>query len=128
MFLAAANSALKAAPTALKSESKVLALLTKQAKISKAAAADFEAAKRDDLKAKEHAQLAILEEYMGLIPTEPEDEVTQAVANMLSKLKANGSKTHYGDVMRDLTGRNGLYAESPLDMESVSRIVRKATQ
>lgn len=108
----------------MRSESKVLVLLRKQAKSSRAAAAEFEAAKRNDLKNKEDVQLAILEEYISLIPTVPEDEVIQAVQKILLTLKANGNKMHFGNVMRDLTGRNGIYAERSLDMDQVSKIVK----
>lgn len=112
----------------MRSESKVLALLSKQAKLSKAAAAEFKLAKRSDLEGKEKAQLAVLEEYISLIHTVPEDEITQTVTKILSTLKANGNRLHYGNVMRDLNGRNGVYAEQPLDMDLVSKIVKEQLQ
>ena len=112
----------------MRSESKVLALLSKQAKSSKAAAAEFKLAERRDLEGKEEAQLAVLEEYISLIHTVPEDEVAQTVTEILSTLKANGNKLHYGNVMRDLTGRNGVYAEKALDMDLVSKIVKEQLQ
>lgn len=87
---------MKADSSAMRSESKVLALLAKQAKSSRAAAAEFKAANRDDLKKKEEAQLAVLEEYIRLIPTVPDDEIAQAVTKILSTLQANGGKLHYG--------------------------------
>ncbi|KAL8796417.1 MAG: hypothetical protein Q9195_001324 [Heterodermia aff. obscurata] len=127
-FLAAADSASKLEPAAMRSESKVLALLSKQAKLSKAAAAEFKLAKRGDLEGKEEAQLAVLQEYISLIHTVPEDEVAQTVAKILSTLKANGNRLHYGNVMRDLSGRNGVYAEQALDMDLVSKIVKEQLQ
>ena len=108
----------------METESKVLALLSKQAKSSKAAAAEFKLAKRSDLEGKEEAQLAVLEEYISLIHTVPEDEVARTVTKILSNLKANGNRLHYGNVMRDLNGRNGVYAEQALDMDQVSKIVK----
>ena len=96
MFLAAADSATKAKPSSMRSESQVLALLAKQAKSNKAAAAEFEAAKREDLRRKEEAQLAVLNEYISLIPTVPESEFAEAVTKILGNLKANGAKLHYG--------------------------------
>ena len=80
----------------MRSESQVLALLAKQAKANKAAAAEFEAAKRDDLREKEEAQLAVLNEYINLIPTVPESEFAEAVTKILANLKENGAKLHYG--------------------------------
>ena len=80
----------------MRSESQVLALLAKQAKANKAAAAEFEAAKRDDLREREEAQLAVLNEYISLIPTIPESEIAEAVTTILANLKANGAKLHYG--------------------------------
>lgn len=107
------------------SESRVLALLNKHAKSCRTAAAEFGAAKRNDLKNKEEAQLAVLEEYMSLIPTVPEDEVSQAITKILFALKSNGNNLHFGNVMRDLSGHNGLYADRPLDMDSVQRMVKE---
>ena len=80
----------------MRSESQVLALLAKQAKANKAAAAEFEAANRDDLREREEAQLAVLNEYIRLIPTVPESEFTEAVTTILANLKANGARLHYG--------------------------------
>ena len=107
------------------SESRVLALLNRHAKSARTAAAEFEAAKRNDLKNKEEAQLAVLEEYVSLIPTVSEDEVSQAITKILFTLKSNGNKLHFGNVMRDLSGRDGLYAGRPLDMENVQRMVKE---
>ena len=120
-----AQRALKNGSANAELSNKVLALLSKQASSSRAAAAEFKAAKRSDLQNKEERQLAVLEEYISLIPTVPEEEVVQAVTKILSKLKANGKKLHYGEVMRDLAGRNGIYAERPLEMETVSKIVKE---
>lgn len=96
VFLAAADGAIKAKPSSMRSESQVLALLAKQAKSNKAAAAEFELAKRDDLRKKEEAQLAVLNEYINLLPTVPETEYAEAVTKILANLKANGAKLHYG--------------------------------
>ena len=79
----------------MRSESQVLALLAKQAKANKGAAAEFEAANRDDLREREEAQLAVLNEYIRLIPTVPESEFAEAVTTILANLKANGAKLHY---------------------------------
>ena len=78
-----------------------------------------------DLKAKEDAQLAVLEEYIGSIPTVGDDEVEEAVTKILANLKTNGNHTHYGNVIRDLAGRNGIYASKPLNMERVRNIVQE---
>ena len=78
-----------------------------------------------DLKAKEDAQLAILEEYIGSVPTVGDEEVAQAVTNILANLKANGNKLHYGNVMRDLAGRNGVYFNVLLNQENTHKIVQE---
>ena len=122
--LAAASNASKT-PVPVNSDARVLVLLQKQAKSSKAAAAEFDAAKRVDLKAKEAAQLAVLEEYIGSIPAVGDEEVGQAVTKILANLKANGKHLHYGNVMRDLAGRDGIYASRPLNMDSVRKVVEE---
>lgn len=94
--LAVLRGLLAAAATASKTEvpvntdSRVLVLLKKQAKASQAAAKDFDAANRAELKAKEEAQLAILNGYIDAIPTVSDNEVSRAVTEILSNLKANG--------------------------------------
>ena len=112
-------------PTPVNTDSRVLILLQKQAKASRAAAAEFEAAKRKDLQVKEEAQLAVLEEYIGSIPTVSNEEVSDAIEKILAKLKANGSHLNYGNVMRDLAGRNRVSFAKPLNMEVVRGIVQE---
>lgn len=107
------------------SDSRVLVLLKKQARSSRASIKEFDGAKRADLKAKEEAQLAILNEYIDSIPTVSDEEVDRAVTQILSNLKANGNRVHYGHVMRGLAGRNGVYFKEPLNMERVHEIVRE---
>ena len=73
------------------SDARILVLLKRQAQSSGASIQDFDAAKRADLKAKEEAQLAVLNEYIDSIPTVSDEEVDQAVTQILSNLKANGN-------------------------------------
>ena len=123
MFAAVSNASKAGIP--VHTDSRILAMLSKQVKASRVAAAEFDSAERQDLKAKEDAQLAILEEYIDSIPTLGDEEVGQAVDKILANLKANGSHLHYGNVMRDLAGRDGVYFETPLNMDRVGGIVKE---
>ena len=89
LIAAAANASKTEAP--VDSDSRVLTLLMNQAKLSEAAIKDFDAAKRADLKAKEEAQVAVLNEYIDSIPTISDEDVSRAVTQILSTLKANGN-------------------------------------
>lgn len=47
---------------------------------------------------------------------------------MTRKIKADPiqiTSQHYGNVMRDLAGRNGIYAKEPLNMKRVQVIVQE---
>lgn len=90
-LLAAASTASKT-EVPVNTDSHVLVLLKKQAKATKAAAKQYAAANRADLKGKEEAQLAILDEYTTSIPTVSDEEVNRAVKKILADLKANGNQ------------------------------------
>ena len=74
------------------SDAHVLAVLRNQVKLSEAAIKDFDAANRPDLKAKEEAQIAVLNGYIGSIPTVSDADVRRAVNQILSNLQADGQR------------------------------------
>lgn len=125
VFAAVLNDSKAGIP--INTDRRISALLAKQIKASRHAAAQFEAAERFQLKAKEDAQLAILEEYKSSIPTISDEEVAQAVTKILASSKVNGNILNYGNVMRDLTGRDGAYFGKALDMDRVHEIVKEKT-
>lgn len=83
-------------------EDQELAVLQKQAKQRRDAIEQYEDAGRDDLKEKEEAELAVIEDYL---PSQlAEDEVREVVREVISRTGAE-SKADMGKVMGEAMGR-----------------------
>ena len=99
------------------SEDEAMAILTKQAKQRRESIAQYESAGRDDLKAIEEAELAIIETYLPQ-PLSPE-EIEAAVAEIIAAEQAT-DLSQMGAVMK--TARERLAGRA--DMAAVSQAVR----
>ncbi|RRQ20363.1 GatB/YqeY domain-containing protein [Guyparkeria sp. SCN-R1] len=99
------------------SEDEAMAILTKQAKQRRESIAQYESAGRDDLKAVEEAELAIIETYLPQ-PLSPE-EIEAAVAEIIAAEQAT-DLSQMGAVMK--TARERLAGRA--DMAAVSQAVR----
>ena len=106
-------------------DAQIVAMLRSRAKLSKSAAADFSAAKRDDLKEKEEAQIAVLQEYIESVKMVSEEEILNLAAETVKRLKLEGKGIYMGSVIKGLLeALNG----KPVEMASVSRIVREVVR
>lgn len=99
------------------SDDEVMAILTKQAKQRRESIAQYESAGRDDLKAVEEAELAIIETYLPQ-PLSRE-EIEAAVAEIIAAEQATGM-SQMGAVMK--AARERLAGRA--DMAVVSQAVR----
>ncbi|MFW6021303.1 MAG: GatB/YqeY domain-containing protein [Guyparkeria sp.] len=99
------------------SEDEAMAILTKQAKQRRESIAQYASAGRDDLKAVEEAELAVIETYLPQ-PLSPE-EIEAAVAEIIAAEQAT-DLSHMGAVMK--TARERLAGRA--DMAAVSQAVR----
>ncbi len=99
------------------SDDEAMAILTKQAKQRRESIAQYESAGRDDLKAVEEAELAIIETYLPQ-PLSPE-EIEAAVAEIIAAEQAT-DLSQMGAVMK--TARERLAGRA--DMAAVSQAVR----
>ncbi|MFN2380927.1 MAG: GatB/YqeY domain-containing protein [Guyparkeria sp.] len=99
------------------SEDEAMAILTKQAKQRRESIAQYESAGRDDLKAVEEAELAIIETYLPQ-PLSPE-EIEAAVAEIIAAEQAT-DLGQMGAVMK--AARERLAGRA--DMAAVSQAVR----
>ena len=99
-------------------ESDVEAILTKYAKQREDALNQFKEAGRDDLVAKEEAELAIVRSYLP----EPlsDDELKEAVESIVTELKATSMKD-MGKIMGTIKQKYGSRA----DGSKVNRIVKE---
>ena len=128
MITEANNASKGAAP--LRTDLQVLSLLRKRSAASKAAAQVFAQAKREDLKGKQEAEIAVLEEYAAQVHTMPAQEVGDAIDQALHELGKRGSGLNPGLVMRELFKAGGRLKDKPVETTSLvamikSRISRK---
>ena len=96
-------------------------LIQKQIKSSSASLEEFRNAKREDLVAKEQAQLDVLKGYAGEMPTVGESEIDELVKSVLAGLEEDKRSAGgvMGRVMATLKGR-------PVDLEYVSKKIQEA--
>ena len=104
-------------------DSQMLSIIRKRVKSSESAATDFQAAKRDDLKAREVAQIAVLDEYIQDSNYMREEEVTTAIQEIVDRLKMENKEVNRGSVMKALVGPGGSLEGQTVDKSDVARLV-----
>ena len=110
--------------TPFKTDIQLLSLLRKRAAASKSAAQEFDAANRDDLRDKEVAQAAVLDEYASGVEIIGKDEITEVVAKTIGKMRTDGQITNAGSVLKALIGAGGELDGKPVDKAEVATIVK----
>lgn len=103
-------------------DAQIVAMLRSRAKLSKSASEDFRAAKRDDLRKKEEAQIAVLQEYIESVKMVSEEEILILAAEAVNRLELEGRGVFMGSVIKGLLE---ALDGKPVEMASVSRIVRE---
>lgn len=78
----------------------ILTIINGSRKKAATSLAEFAGAGREDLVAKEKAELAILDEYAALVDTVGEDEIRAAVDKTVAKIQAEGAKVDMGSVIK----------------------------
>ena len=108
----------------IKTNMQVLSLLRKKAAASKTASQEFAEAKRDDLKQKQDAEIAVLDEYAGQVETMPEDDISQAVEAAVKSIESSGAKMNAGMVLKELFKRGGRLEDKAVEKAQVAAIVK----
>ena len=106
-------------------DAQIFAMLKSRAKLSKSASEDFRAAKRDDLREKEEAQIAVLQEYIESVKMVSEEEILNLAAEAVTRLELEGKGIYMGSVIKSLL--EALDGRA-VEMASVSRIVREVVR
>ena len=101
----------------------MLGILRKKVKSSEAALAEFRAAKREDLAARETAQIAIMDEYLQDSDSMGDEEITKVVQNIIGTLKNEGKTINRGTIMKALVGPGGSLEARSVDKSDVARVV-----
>jgi hypothetical protein len=102
------------------SDTDVLALIGREAKRGRESIAEFEKADRQDLVAKEKAELSVLQSYLPAQVSR--DEITQAAREVISEVGAGGPRDK-GKVMPVLIGRLAGRAEGREINEVVTELL-----
>ncbi|KAJ5466660.1 hypothetical protein N7539_009389 [Penicillium diatomitis] len=118
------NAAKTASP--IQTDIQLLSLIRKRASAAKEAAEEFAKADRADLKEKEDAQVAILEEYAGHVKTLSTEEVAAVIAKEIETIKEAGKKLEIGQVLKSLFAVGGALDGKPADRKEVAALVKKA--
>ncbi|EPS27248.1 hypothetical protein POX_e06223 [Penicillium oxalicum] len=118
------NAAKTASP--IQTDIQLLSLIRKRASAAKEAAEEFAKADRADLKEKEDAQIAILQEYAGHVKTLSTEEVEAVIAREIDAIKEAGKKLEIGQVLKSLFATGGALDGKPADRKEVAGLVKQA--
>ncbi|KAJ5169221.1 uncharacterized protein N7482_004815 [Penicillium canariense] len=118
------NAAKTASP--IQTDIQLLSLIRKRASAAKDAAQQFAEADRPDLKEKEDAQIAVLEEYASQVKTMTVEEVEAVIATEVAAIKESGKKLEIGQVLKALFAPGGALDGKPADRKEVAGLVKKA--
>jgi uncharacterized protein YqeY len=124
-LIADATNASKSA-TPLRSDLQVLAMLRKRSASSRSAAQEFAAANRTDLKEKEEAQIAVLDEYASGVETIDKHEIEQAVHQTIEKLRSEGATLNIGSIMRAVSSGGGPLDGKLVEKREVAQAIKDA--
>jgi uncharacterized protein len=108
----------------IKTDVQVLALLRKKMASSKAASEEFAQAKRDDLKAKQDAEIAVMDEYAGQVKTFAEEDILKAIEQAYESLK-DTAKVNAGMVLKELLRPGGTLDGKPVEKAQVAKMVQE---
>lgn len=109
----------------IQTDLQLLALIRKRIALAKDAGQQFLEANRPDLKEKEDAQIAVLEEYASQVQTMSTEEIQSAVSQAISQLQGEGKKTDVGSVLKTLFAPGGILDGKPAERAEVARIVKE---
>lgn len=102
----------------------VLALLRKRLSGSKAASEEFAQAKRDDLKAKQDEEIAVMDEYAGQVETFAKEDISKAVEQAYESLK-DTAKINAGMLLKELLRPGGTLDGKPVEKSEVAKMVQE---
>jgi uncharacterized protein YqeY len=103
----------------------VLSILRKKLSASKTASQEFADAKRDDLKQKQDAEIAILDEYAGQVDTFSEDRISEVVEEVVKTMEGSSAKLNAGLVLKELFKPGGALQDKPVEKAQVAAIVKR---
>jgi uncharacterized protein YqeY len=103
----------------------VLSILRKKLSASRTASQEFAEAKRDDLKQKQDAEIAVLDEYAGQVETFSEDKVSEIVEEAVNLMEGTSARLNAGLVLKELFKPGGALEDKPVEKAQVAAIVKR---
>jgi uncharacterized protein YqeY len=103
----------------------VLSILRKKLSASKTASQEFADAKRDDLKQKQDAEIAVLDEYAGQVETFSEDRISEVVEEVVKTMEGSSAKLNAGLVLKELFKPGGALQDKAVEKAQVAAIVKR---
>lgn len=104
----------------------MLQIIRKRVKRSEAAVEEFQTAKRDDLKDREVAQIAVLESYISDSDSMGDDEIKRAIQDVIYKMRSEEKIINQGSVMKSIVGPGGIFEDHMVDKLVVAKLVKGA--
>lgn len=105
-------------------DAQMLQIIRKRVKSSEAAVEEFQYAKRDDLKDREVAQIAVLKTYIGNSGSFGEDDIARAIQDVIGKMRSEGKTVNQGIVMKSIVGPGGKLEDQSVDNQLVAQMVK----
>ena len=102
----------------------MLALLRKKIAASKAASEEFAQAQRDDLKAKQDAEIAVMDEYAGQVETLPEQDILKAIEQAYDTVNGT-AKASAGNILKELLRPGGTLDGKSVENSRVAKMVQE---
>jgi uncharacterized protein len=99
-------------------------MLRKKMAGSKAASEEFVQAGRDDLKAKQDAEIAIMDEYAGQFKTVAEEDICKAIEQVYHDMK-DTARLNAGMILRELLRPGGTLDGKPVDKSQLAKMVQE---
>ena len=108
----------------MRTDIQVLALLKRRVAASKVACEQFAQAKRDDLRAKQDAEIAVMDEYARQVKVFPEEDVTKAIEQAYQSLN-DSMRVKAGNILNVLLRPGGSLDGKPIERSHVARMVQE---
>ena len=102
----------------------MLQIIRKRVKSSEAAVEEFQSAKRDDLKDREVAQIAVLTAYISTTDSMGEDDIKRAIQDVIYKMRSEEKTVNQGSVMKYMVGPGGTLEDRMVDKQVVAKLVK----
>ena len=104
-------------------DSQMISIIRKRVKSSEAAADEFKNAKRDDLEAREIAQINVLQEYVPHNTVEERD-LKPIICDVIESMRTGSKHISQGNVLKVLFSENGALDGQLVDKGNVTKLVR----